>query len=78
MNMQGFVVVFPLIFVRLSVPADTGSNSQTFCFEINEVSSATAVDCLVNSGDIPAKMPTWIAMWIMDKFVIWAYVGIPL
>ena len=33
------------------------------------MSSASTIDCLVNSGDIPPNMPTWIAMWIMDKFV---------
>ena len=32
-----------------------------------------AIDCLINSGDIPAKMPAWIAMWIMNKFVVAAH-----
>jgi hypothetical protein len=40
-----------------------------FCHKIGYVSSATAVDDLVNVGNILASMPTWIALWIMDKSV---------
>lgn len=38
-----------------------------FCFRIGYVATSQEVDELVESGNIPEMMPTWIALWIMDK-----------
>lgn len=38
-----------------------------FCQHVGYVSTAAEVDELVEAGSIPEAMPTWIALWIMDK-----------
>lgn len=78
MNMQGLLLCFLSHLCQIECSADTGSNSQTSASKSMKCHLQLLLTAWSTQVTSMQKCPHGLTMWIMDKFVIWAYVGIPL
>jgi hypothetical protein len=41
----------------------------TFAAQVGYISSVNEFENSLKTGSVPADIPTWVAVWIMDKYV---------
>lgn len=61
------VRIFDCVLISICPPARLWKQFVEFAVDVGYVSSGERFEQDLKAGVVPADLPTWVAVWIMDK-----------